>query len=235
MWIHKKTLQLVNSGAYTFPVAETTAARIGVRNDSLADNRRSAVFLRPYTSSHLLWSGLGGGALAHAGIQRRRYANPAMCPATPIGVGSRVTQPVSGGRTMLRHIPARPEQPQFSNFLTDKVSGALRSAALAPSLASALDIAGAARVDIATIARSERRSPTWAMSSPHDTAATALQALDRVASILESIERLASDNDGAIADLASLARGLLAHQIGRAELVFTSTVCQNMNAEVRHG
>ncbi|QTO19597.1 hypothetical protein [Burkholderia seminalis] len=136
---------------------------------------------------------------------------------------------------MLRHIPARPEQPQFSNFLTDKVSATLRSAALAPNIASALDIAGAALVDIATIARSERRSQTWAMSSTHDTAAAALQALDRIASILESIERLASDNDDAIADLAALARGLLAHQIGRAELVFTSTALQSTDTEVCHG
>ncbi|WP_050017493.1 hypothetical protein [Burkholderia cenocepacia] len=136
---------------------------------------------------------------------------------------------------MLRHIPARPEQSQFSNFLTGKVSVALRSAALAPNLASALDIAGAALVDIATIARNECETSTWAFPSAHDTAASALQALDRIASILESIERLASDNDEAIADLAALARGLLAHQIGRAELVFTSTVLQKVDAEVCHG
>ncbi|HEM7884006.1 hypothetical protein [Burkholderia cenocepacia] len=136
---------------------------------------------------------------------------------------------------MLRHIPARPEQPQFSNLLTDKVSGALRSAALAPSLASALDIAGAALVDIATIARSERQSPTWAIPCVHDAAAMALHALDRIASILEAIERLATDSDSAIADLAVLARGILAREIGRAELVFTSTGCQHTVGEVHHG
>lgn len=235
MWIHKKALQLVNSGAYTFPVAETTATRIGVRQDSVADNRHSAVFFRPYTLPLLQWSGLSEGALAHAGSHGRRYANLALCPATPIGVGGRVRQPVRGGRTMLRHTPARPEQPQFSNFLTDKVSAALRSAALAPSLASALDIAGAALVDIAAIARNECQTSTWTFPSAHDTAAAALQALGRIASILESIERLASDNDDAIADLAALARGLLAHQIGRAELVFTSTALQSTDSEVCHG
>ena len=136
---------------------------------------------------------------------------------------------------MLRHIPVRPEQSQFSNYLTGKISIALRSAALAPNLASALDIAGAALVDIATIARRNCQAPTWPIQSTHDTAGSTLQALDRIASILESIECLASDNDDAIADLAALARDLLVHQIGRTELVFTSTALQNVDAEVRHG
>lgn len=85
-------------GAYTFAVAETTAARIGVRNSSVADDRHSAVFFRPYTMCLLQWSGHGEGALAHAGSHGRRYANLVMCPATPIGVGRRVHQPVRGGR-----------------------------------------------------------------------------------------------------------------------------------------
>jgi len=59
----------------------------------------------------LLRSGLGGGALALAGCLRRRYANSALCPATPIGVGERVFQPVVGGIDM-RHPLARPEQSQ---------------------------------------------------------------------------------------------------------------------------
>jgi hypothetical protein len=71
-------------------VPETTGDRIGVRKDSTAGDRRMAVFLRPHIMSHLQWSGLGGGALAHAGIRGRRYANSILCPATPIGVGSRV-------------------------------------------------------------------------------------------------------------------------------------------------
>lgn len=96
---------------YTQGVAETTAAEIGVSNLQLADNRHLAVFFRPLPCVRLQWSGLGGGALAHAGSQLRRYANPALCPATPIGVGGWVPNPATGGRTM-RHIPARPEQTQ---------------------------------------------------------------------------------------------------------------------------
>lgn len=66
--------------------------------------------MRPYIKC-LPWSGLGGGALALAGCLRRRYANSTLCPATPIGVGERVYQPVVGGIDM-RHALARPEQSQ---------------------------------------------------------------------------------------------------------------------------
>ncbi|SAL19315.1 hypothetical protein AWB71_00922 [Caballeronia peredens] len=135
--------------AYSFTVAETTATRIGVRNSSLADNRRSAVFLRPHTM-RLQWSGLGGGALAHAGIQRRRYANPALCSATPIGVGGRVLTPVSGGRIMRQSLHAHTGHvsPAILEFI---VRDAIKRAALAPSHAAALDIAGEALLAVAQI------------------------------------------------------------------------------------
>ncbi|WP_244136762.1 hypothetical protein [Burkholderia vietnamiensis] len=231
MRIHKKALQPVNLGAYTFNVAETTATGFGDLI-MMADDRRSAVFLRPCAFARPVNGWAWAGRPSGLPVPSCRFANPVQCPPTPFGDGKRAFLNHDGGRTMLRHIPARPEQSQFSNFLTDKVSVALRSAALAPNLASALDIAGAALVDIAAVARSERPSVTWVAPSVHDTASSALQALDRIASILESIERLAANNDDAIADLAALARGLLAHQIGRAELVFTSTVCQATAAEV---
>ncbi|VWD17354.1 hypothetical protein [Burkholderia contaminans] len=231
MRIRKKTLQLVNSGAYTFPVAETTAAGFGDLT-MMADDRRSAVFLRPYAFARPVNGWAWAGRPSGLPVPSCRFANPVQCPPTPFGDGKRAFFNHDGGRTMLRHIPARPEQSQLSNFLTGKVSVALRSAALAPNLASALDIAGAALVDIATIARSECQTAARSFPSTHDTAASALQALDRIAGILEAIERLASDDDGAIADLAGVARGLLAHQISREELIFTSTVCQVMAAEV---
>lgn len=136
---------------------------------------------------------------------------------------------------MLRDSTARLEQTSFPHFLTGKVSVALRSAALAPNLAAALDIAGAALVEIAAVARSERQSSMWTASVAHDSADAALQAFDRIAGILEAIERLAVEYDGAIADLAAIARGLLASQIGRVELVFTQTLFQSLSAEVRHG
>jgi hypothetical protein len=101
--------------SYTFNVPET-AGNLDWRPEQIqADNRRTAVFFRPLALCRLQWSGLGGGVLALAGFLYRRYANPAMCPATPIGVGSRVIQPDTGGRTM-RHISARSEQTQFPLF-----------------------------------------------------------------------------------------------------------------------
>lgn len=97
---------------YTQVVPETTGNLDWRPEMYVADNRHPAVFFRPLTSRNLQWSGLSEGAFAHAGFHIRRYANLALCPATPIGVGGWVLQPVCGGRTMLRHIPARPEHPQ---------------------------------------------------------------------------------------------------------------------------
>ncbi|WP_155836904.1 hypothetical protein [Paraburkholderia mimosarum] len=142
------------TSAYTFVVAETTASEIGVSIVSVADDRHSAVFLRPYTLPLLLWSGLGEGALAHAGSHGRRYANLALCPATPIGVGDRVYQPVRGGRYM-RQALARPEQLQSS--VLEIISAALRIAALAPSDRDALDVTGDALRLLAELARTEAR------------------------------------------------------------------------------
>lgn len=147
----KMRLHVVNRAAYTFAVAETTAAEIGVSNLLTADNRRPAVFFRPYTLCLLQWSGHGGGALAHAGSRKRRYANPVMCPATLIGVRGRVLKPAYGGRT-LRHIPARPEQTQSS---LEIIRIALRAAALAPTVFDALDVTGDALRRLAELARAE--------------------------------------------------------------------------------
>ncbi|ODQ34232.1 hypothetical protein BGV65_14545 [Burkholderia ubonensis] len=140
------------SFSYTTVVVETTTTRIGVRKLLTADNRRPAVFFRPFTlRACLQWSGLGGGALAHAGSRKRRYANPVMCPATLIGVRIRVPKPAYGGRTM-RHIPARPEQTESP---LEIICAALRAAALAPSDRDALDVLGAALVCLADLSRAE--------------------------------------------------------------------------------
>lgn len=95
---HEIFLFFLSGGAYTFDVAETTATEIGVSKLLTADNRRPAVFFCPLPCVRLQWSGLGGGALAHAGFRKRRYANPVMCPATLIGVRGRVLKPAYGGR-----------------------------------------------------------------------------------------------------------------------------------------
>lgn len=39
-----------------------------------------------------LWAGLGEGAFAHAGFQRRRSSNLASCPPTPFGSGERASK-----------------------------------------------------------------------------------------------------------------------------------------------
>ncbi|CAE6700504.1 hypothetical protein R69927_03268 [Paraburkholderia domus] len=75
-----------------------------------AGNRRPAVFLRPHQAP--LWSGLGEGALALAGFLYRRYANLALCPATPIGVGGvGFINPIQEASTV-HHVSAYPEQSQ---------------------------------------------------------------------------------------------------------------------------
>jgi len=139
--------------SYTAVVAETTAIRIGVRKCSTAGDRRLAVFFRPHITSLLQWSGLGGGALAHAGIRGRRYANPNLCPATPIGVGCRVRYYVHGGRIM-RQALARPEQTESPIQIINR---ALRDAAVAPTVFDALDVTGDALRLLAELARAEVR------------------------------------------------------------------------------
>lgn len=138
---------------YTLSVSETTDTRGESRKCSVADDRHSAVFLRPYTLRLLQWSGLGEGALAHAGSHGRRSLNLVMCPATPFESGSRVRQPVRGGRIM-RHIPARPEQPQSP---VEIIRAALRDAATAPTVFDALDVTGDALRRLAELARAEVR------------------------------------------------------------------------------
>lgn len=139
--------------AYTLRVPETAGTEIGVSKLRLADNRQLAVFFRPSPCVRPQWSGLGGGALALAGSQSHRYANPTMCPATPIGVGSRVPNPAIGVSAM-RKIPARPEQIKTP---LEIIRAALRDAATAPTVYDALDVTGDALRRLAEIARAEVR------------------------------------------------------------------------------
>lgn len=143
-------LVLNSERRYSGPVAETTAHRGDSRQMQKADNRLSAVFLRPHTK-RLLWSGLGGGAFALAGFLLRRSVNFANGPATPFDSGGRVIQSAKGGRTM-RPISARPEQTQSP---LEIIRAALRAAALAPSDRDALDATGDALRRLADMARAE--------------------------------------------------------------------------------
>lgn len=139
---------------YSVRVAETTVTRFGDRRCSKADNRLRAVFLRPYTL-RLLWSGLGGGAFAHAGSLGRRFANPALCPATPFGDGAGFVNP---SKEVAFNAPAlaRPYGQQ-SHLIRSIVRAALRDAATASTYQDALDATGAASAAIAALVRAEVR------------------------------------------------------------------------------
>lgn len=93
----KKSLQSVNRRAYTFPVAETTAAR-GDSRQMLADDRRSAVFLRPYAYAHLFYGWAMAGERLRSPVPTFRSVNPAMCPPTPFDSGTRAFNINVGGR-----------------------------------------------------------------------------------------------------------------------------------------
>ena len=147
----------VRGGQYPAGVAETTANRIGVRNSKRADDRRLAVFFCPHVIARPQWSGLGGGAFGHAGFLFRRYANPAMCPATPIGVGGRVRYPEKGGRSMRPVLPLA-HTGQNSSLIQLIISDALRAAATVDTYQSALDVTGAALVAISALVRAEVRN-----------------------------------------------------------------------------
>jgi hypothetical protein len=166
-----------------------------------------------------------------------RFANPVMCPPTPFGDGKRVSTTI-GGRIMLRHIPAHPEQSNLPNTLTEIANRALRDAALAIDTASALDAAGEALCHIAQIARKQppaasSSSAANALCVARTTADGTLYALDRLHSLLESIERLTNDSDAAVADLAAMARGIVATETHRVDVALT-TITPFVKAEARN-
>ncbi|WP_404841966.1 hypothetical protein [Burkholderia vietnamiensis] len=150
----KKSLQPVNRGAYTFPVAETTAAGFGDLT-ILADNRRSAVFLRPHAFARPYdqWVGLGGETFGSAGSSIP-VRQPRSVPAHPIWRWEAGSNSILEA-AMRANALARPEQSQFPDQLTQIVSNALRAAALAPTYIDALDITGDALRRLADLAREE--------------------------------------------------------------------------------
>jgi hypothetical protein len=106
----KNLLTTVNRWRYSGAVVETAATGFGDLR-MLADSRRRAVFLRPYAFARLYdqWVGLGGETFGSAGANVP-VRQPCSVPAHPFGDGKRAFNTNVGGRTMLRHIPARPEQ-----------------------------------------------------------------------------------------------------------------------------
>lgn len=147
--MRKRRLHDVNPCTYTSHVAETAASGFGDL-EMLADDRPSAVFLRPCASARLYDQrvGLGGETFGSAGANVP-VRQPCLVPAHPFGDGKRAFDTNVGGRTM-RHPLARPERTQP---LPELVNRALRDAALAPTVFDALDICADALVALAALAQ----------------------------------------------------------------------------------
>lgn len=99
-------LTTVYRRTYPADVAETTATGFG-DPIMMADDRRSAVFLRPYAFARLFNGWAWAGRPSGLPVPSCRFANPVQCPPTPFGDGTRVFLSHDGGRTMSRHAPAR--------------------------------------------------------------------------------------------------------------------------------
>ena len=157
MHAHKKCLRGVNGGAYTFPIAETTAIRASRLDQIQADNRHQAVFFRPAFARLLQWRALAEGT--PSGVPASCIAGPRTpkpCACHPIFAeglaGFRSAD--TGGRTM-RQAPARSEQTSLPNTLTQIVNDALRAAAVESTPNGAIDTLADALIRLASIARAE--------------------------------------------------------------------------------
>ncbi|MGB8414970.1 hypothetical protein [Paraburkholderia sp.] len=133
-----------------------------------------------------------------------------------------------------------PERAEQAASVSKIVADGLRAAVLAPDLASALDAAGGALTDIANLARGDQPSAHGqcayeSFCGARDTVDQTMRTLDRVAYLLESIQRLARDADGAIEELASVGRELVEAETERIDRVFTRLAHQALAAEVQHG
>ena len=152
--IRKYLFTDVNRCAYTSIVTETTATEFG---DSIIDRRTTAAArffyvrtpLRAITINGRAWAGRPSGLPVS---YRAGSPTPfsARSPYLAIESGSHITS--IGGRTMLRHIPARLEQPLSP---LEIIQAALRAAALAPTVFDALDVTGDALRRLAELARDE--------------------------------------------------------------------------------
>lgn len=142
---------------YPVGVAETAAIRAWNPDMQEADDRRSAVFLRPYAFARLQdqWVGHGGDGFGRAGFLLRRCSNPVMCPPTSFGTERRASTPAKGGRILRQ--PTHAHTGQQSDVIQSIVRAALRDAAIASTYQDALDATGAALAAIAALVRAEVR------------------------------------------------------------------------------
>ncbi|CAB3759347.1 hypothetical protein [Paraburkholderia solisilvae] len=139
---------------------------------------------------------------------------------------------------MLRQATARPGQPES---LSTIVREALRTAALAPDLAAALDVAGAALIDIAQLARDDQ--PSQREQAPvreifctiQRVADETLGALERAACIFAAIDRLTRDTDEPVNELALIGRSLVSSQSEALDSTFTGIAYRMSRMEACHG
>lgn len=142
---------------YPISIAETAAIRAWNPDLQEADDRRSAVFLRPYAFARLQdqWVGLGGDGFGRAGFLLRRCSNPVMRPPTSFGTERRASTQAKGSRVMRQSTYAHTGQQ--SHLIQSIVRAALRNAATANTYQDALDATGAALAAIAALVRAEVR------------------------------------------------------------------------------
>lgn len=133
--------------AYTSSVAETTVTGFGDLT-ILADNRRSAVFLRPHAFARPYdqWAGLGGETFGSAGSSIP-VRQPRSVPAHPIWrweAGSNSILEAAMRQHPHAQTPGITYRSQTQNSLRTLaiISDALRAAALAQSDRAALDVTG---------------------------------------------------------------------------------------------
>ena len=110
----KFSLTPPDSSAYSSIVAETEVTRASRLDQIQADNRQPAVFFCPYAFARLLqWRALAEGTpsgVPASCIAGPRTLKPCACHPRFAALLAGLETADTGGRTMLRHIPARPEQ-----------------------------------------------------------------------------------------------------------------------------
>jgi hypothetical protein len=115
----KNLLTPVNRRSYSRGVAETTATGFGDLLLHTADDHRQVVFLHPQPLRVLFNGRQWWGCLRACRFPYAPVRQPCYLPLTRLATGSGVTT-AYGGRTMLRHIHARPEQASPPNILTEQ-------------------------------------------------------------------------------------------------------------------
>ncbi|WP_250489899.1 hypothetical protein [Caballeronia sp. INML2] len=123
--------------SYTGRVPETTGTEIGVSINVGGQAAVSAAIFSSVMPLHVHYGRALAGERLRSPVPTFRYANPVICPPTPIGVGKRVSN-INVGDRIMRQAIARPEQTNQSD-LQKFINAALRDATNASTIFHALD------------------------------------------------------------------------------------------------